>query len=263
MSVVRLDVADGVATVTLAKPAARNAIDIPMAAAWADVVNDAASLDHVGVIVVRAEGPAWCVGGDIGTFSNAGDGMHAYMLELGKPVNALVTALHECDKVTIAAVHGAVGGGALGFMCAHDFVVAAEGTVFALGYSRIATSPDGGNSYFLARDIGYRRALELYLLNERIDATRALQLGIVNRVVPHAELDTAVAGLAAQIAAGPWKAHASAKSLFRRAADSLLARQLDDEVRMFADNTRERDFAEGLAAFLEKREPRFGSVPDV
>jgi 2-(1,2-epoxy-1,2-dihydrophenyl)acetyl-CoA isomerase len=231
-----------------------------MATSWAGAVGEAAARDDVAVIVVRADGPAWCVGGDIGAFSDIGDGMHSYMLELGKPVNALVTALHECDKVTIAAVHGAVGGGGLGFMCAHDLVVAAEGTVFALGYARIGTSPDGGNSYFLARDIGYRRALELYLLNERIDAIRALELGIVNRVVAAASLDGAVSELAARIAAGPRKAHASAKILFQRAAGGLLARQLDDEVRMFADNTREADFAEGLRAFLEKRPPRFSDV---
>ena len=144
MSDVRLDVAGGVARVTLAKTAARNAIDIAMAVNWAAAVGEAAARDDVSVIVVRAEGPAWCVGGDIGAFKELGDGMHAYMLELGKPVNALVTTLHECDKVTIAAVHGAVGGGGLGFMCAHDLVLAAEGTVFALGYARIATSPDGG-----------------------------------------------------------------------------------------------------------------------
>jgi 2-(1,2-epoxy-1,2-dihydrophenyl)acetyl-CoA isomerase len=211
----------------------------------------------VGAILVRAEGPAWCVGGAIDTFA-AEDDMHAYMLELGVPINGLLHVLHECDKLTIAAVHGAVGGGGVGIMLAHDIVLAAEGTVFALGYSRIGTSPDGGNSYFLARDIGYRRALEYYLLNERIDAARALELGMVNRVVAGGELEREAAALAARLAAGPRRAQASAKTLLRRAGDGLLARQLDDEIRFFADNTRERDFAEGLASFLEKREPRFG-----
>jgi 2-(1,2-epoxy-1,2-dihydrophenyl)acetyl-CoA isomerase len=129
----------------------------------------------------------------------------------------------------------------------------------ALGYAAIGTSPDGGNSFFLARDVGYRRALALYLLNERIDARRALELGMVNQVVPADELSQSAFALAARIASGPWKAHASAKTLLRTAGDGLLARQLADEIRMFADNTREADFAEGLAAFLQKRKPQFGS----
>jgi 2-(1,2-epoxy-1,2-dihydrophenyl)acetyl-CoA isomerase len=256
---VRLDVADGVATVTLAKIESLNSIDIPMAAEICARVEEAAARDDVGVILVRADGPAWCVGGAIDAFLDAGDGAHDYLIELGRSINPLVTTLHECPKITIAAVHGAVGGGGVGIMLAHDVVVAAEGTVFALGYSRIATNPDGGSSYFLTRDIGYRRALDLYLTNDRVEASRALDLGMVNRVVPAAELESAATGLAAQIASGPWPAHASAKRLLRQAGDALLARQLDDEIRWFADNTREADFGEGLRAFLEKRAPRFGT----
>jgi 2-(1,2-epoxy-1,2-dihydrophenyl)acetyl-CoA isomerase len=257
---VELNVTDGVATVTLAKVDARNSIDIPMAAEINAKVQEAAARDDVGVILVRADGPAWCVGGAIDAFLEAGDGAHDYLIELGRSINPLVTTLHECPKITIAAVHGAVGGGGVGIMLAHDVVVAAEGTVFALGYSRIATNPDGGNSYFLTRAIGYRRALDLYLTNDRIDAARAQELGMVNRVVPAADLHTDAAALAAQIAAGPWKAQASAKRLLRQAEDGLLARQLDDEIRWFADNTRDPDFTEGLRSFLEKRAPRFGTA---
>jgi 2-(1,2-epoxy-1,2-dihydrophenyl)acetyl-CoA isomerase len=257
---VELEVADGVATVTLAKVDTRNSIDIPMAAETCARVQEAAGRDDVGVILVRADGPAWCVGGAIDVFLDAGSGAHDYLIELGRSINPLVTTLHECPKITIAAVHGAVGGGGLGIMLAHDMAVAAEGTVFALGYSRIATNPDGGNSYFLTRAVGYRRALELYLTNERLDAARALELGMVNRVVPADELQAHAAALAAQIAAGPWKAHASAKRLLRQAGDGLLARQLDDEIRWFADNTVEADFTEGLRAFVEKRAPRFGAA---
>jgi 2-(1,2-epoxy-1,2-dihydrophenyl)acetyl-CoA isomerase len=256
---VKLAVAGGVATVTLAKVKARNSIDIPFSIEICARLLEAAGRDDVGVILVRADGPAWCVGGAIDAFLEVGDGMHAYMLELGKSINTILRTVHECDKITIAAVHGAVGGGGVGIMLAHDIVLAQEGTVFALGYSRIGTSPDGGNSYFLTRDVGYRRALELYLLNERLDATEAHELGMVNRVVAAGELDTAARELATKIAAGPWRAHAAAKTLLRRANDGLLARQLDDEIRLFADNTREQDFNEGLSSFLEKRAPRFGA----
>lgn len=260
---IRTEVDAGVATITLAKVEARNSIDIPMAEAWCAAVQAAAARDDIGVILVRADGPAWCVGGAIDAFTEVGDGMHAYMLELGRSVNGLVSTLHETDKVTIAAVHGAVGGGGVGFMAAHDIVLAQAGTVFALGYSRIGTTPDGGNSYFVTRDVGYRRALELYLLNERLDADQAHALGIINRVIPKGELDEVSSELARRIARGPWTAHAGAKVLLRRAADALLARQLDDEIRYFADNTREADFAEGLAAFLAKRSPSFHGGSDV
>ena len=253
-------VSDGVATITLANVAARNSLDIPFTAEIHAHVEDAARRPDVGAILVRADGPAWCVGGAIDVFRDSGDSVHDYITEIGRFINPLVAALHECEKVTIAAVHGAVGGGGLGLMLAHDIVIAAEGTVMALGYSRIGTSPDAGSSYFLTRDIGYRRALQLYLDNERIDAARARDLGIVNHVVARDDLHDVAAAHAARIAAGPRRAHGTTKRLFRQAYDGLLARQLEDEIRTFADHTRDADFAEGIRSFLEKRPPRFGDV---
>jgi 2-(1,2-epoxy-1,2-dihydrophenyl)acetyl-CoA isomerase len=254
------EVSDGVATITLANVAARNSLDIPFAAEIREHVEQAIGRPDVGAILVRADGPAWCVGGAIDVFRNSGDDVHDYITEIGRSVNPLVAALHECDKVTIAAVHGAVGGAGLGLMLAHDIVIAAEGTIMALGYNRIATNPDAGSSYFLTRDVGYRRALALYLDNERIDAARACELGIVNQVVARDDLHDVAVAHAVRIAAGPRRAHATTKRLFRQAYDGLLARQLEDEIRTFADHTRDADFAEGIGSFLEKRPPRFGDA---
>jgi 2-(1,2-epoxy-1,2-dihydrophenyl)acetyl-CoA isomerase len=259
---VRTDVAAGVATITLANVDARNAIDVPFAHEIRVHVEDAARRDDVGAILIRADGPAWCVGGALDVFRESGDGVHDYITEIGRAFIPLVTTLHECQKITIAAVHGAVGGGGVGLMLAHDVVIAAEGTIMALGYSRIGTNPDGGSSHFLVRDLGYRRALELYLLNERIDAAQALELGMINRLTARDELDAAAGAYAKTVAAGPWHAQGATKRLLRQAQDGLLARQLDDEFRMFADHTREPDFAEGVRSFLEKRAPRFGASAD-
>jgi len=254
------EVNDGVATITLANVEARNAIDVPFAEEIREHVDEAAARDDVGALLVRADGRAWCVGGALDVFSESGDGIHDYITAIGRAFIPLVTTLHECSKITIAAVHGAVGGGGIGLMLAHDIVIAAEGTVMALGYSKIGTNPDGGSSHFLVRDIGYRRALELYVRNERIDAAQALELGMINRVVARDELEAEAAAYAAAVAAGPWRAQGATKRLLRQAQAGLLARQLDDEFRMFADHTREPDFAEGVRAFLEKREPRFGAA---
>ena len=251
---------DGVATITLANVAARNSLDIPFAVEIRAHVEEATRRPDVGAILVRADGPAWCVGGAIDVFRDSGDSVHDYITEIGRSINPMVAALHECDKVTIAAVHGAVGGGGLGLMLAHDVVIAAQGTVIALGYCRIGTNPDAGSSYFLTRDIGYRRGLQLYLDNERIDAARALELGIVNQVVAPDDLEDAPPPTPRASPPGRAAAQAATKRLLRQADDGLLARQLDDEIRSFADNTRDADFAEGIRSFLEKRRPRFGDA---
>src|SRR5258707_196517 len=104
------EVSGGVATITLANVAARNSLDTPFAAEIRAHVEEAAGRADVGAVLVRADGPAWCVGGAIDVFRDSGDRVHDYIVEIGRSVNPLVAALHECDKVTIAAVHGAVGG---------------------------------------------------------------------------------------------------------------------------------------------------------
>ncbi|WP_320671826.1 enoyl-CoA hydratase/isomerase family protein [Patulibacter defluvii] len=257
----QLDVADGVATITLSDPAGVNAIDADLAADLRACVEEAGARRDVGAIVTAARGLSWSVGGAVKTFADLGDGVHDYIREVGEDVNPLVAAIHRSPKITIAAVHGPVAGGGIGLMAAHDVVLADPGTTITIAYRRLGLSPDAGGTYFLARDLGYRRALDLYLSDATLDAEQARAAGIVSRVVAADAVAEEARALALRLAAGPRAAHAATKRLLRQTTDALLERQLEDEIRSLADGAAGADFAEGLRAFLERRAPRFGPAP--
>lgn len=241
---------DGVGVVTLCDPRAVNAIDSSVATALSGALDAVERDPQVKVILLRAEGRAFCVGGDVSAFDAASDALHDEVLRLGPSINALARAMAETPKITLAVAHGAAAGGGLGLLLSADVVVAARSTVFTLGYELLATSPDAGGSWFLPRDIGYRRALAMYLSSERIDAERAFELGMVTHVVDDEEAQTVGRELAARIAAGSFAAHAAAKRLFRQAAATPLARHLEDEITLFADNARRPEFAAAVEAFV-------------
>ena len=253
----RLTVDAGVATITLAAPSGPSRINVRSAREWYEAVRAADADETVRAIVVRADGPVWSAGGDLAEFREHGEEAHDLIREIGAWVNPLALLLHETDKVTVASVHGAVAGGGVGLMAACDLVLAAAGTVLTLGYARLATNPDAGGSWFLPRRIGYRAALELYLTSDRLTAEQALALGLITRVVADAELEAQTTAFARRIAALPAHATAATKRLLRTSADVPLAVQLDAEIRGFADHTRHPDFAEGVAAFLDRRAPRW------
>jgi 2-(1,2-epoxy-1,2-dihydrophenyl)acetyl-CoA isomerase len=252
----RLEVGDGVATVTLSDPGGPNALDLEAVRELAGAIEAAGADPAARVILLRAEGAAFCAGGSIEFFADAGDQLHDRLLDFFEVLNPAVRLLHDTPKITIAAAHGAVAGGGIGLMAAADVVLIARSTVVTLAYEPLAASTDAGVSWFLARDIGYRRALALYLSSERIDAQGALELGLVTYVVDDDELEKRSRALAQRIAAGSPTAHASAKRLLRQAAVTGLGPQLDDEARAFADNARRPEFGAGVAAFLDRRAHR-------
>jgi 2-(1,2-epoxy-1,2-dihydrophenyl)acetyl-CoA isomerase len=254
---VALDVDAGVATIRLTNPAGRNAVDAQMAAELLEAVRLADADPGVRVILTVAEGKAWCAGGDVVAFQQQGEGLHEYIRAVGADVSAIAATLHESDKIAVAGVHGAVVGGGLGLMAAHDVVVAAAGTRISFAYGALGLTPDLGGTYFVVRDIGYRQALDLYLTNRTVEAAEARAIGLVEHVVDDDEIRDAAAETARRLAAGPVAAFGQAKRLMRQAADALLARQLDDEIRTLADATRGAEFREGLAAFAERRPPDF------
>ncbi|MEV4423010.1 enoyl-CoA hydratase-related protein [Patulibacter sp. NPDC049589] len=256
-----LVVADGVATITLRDPGKVNAINARMAGEFRAAVEEANGRDDVGAIVTLAEGKSWCMGGAVGEFVGLGDGVPDFVRLVGEDLNPLVEAIHRSPKVTVAGVHGPIAGAGIGLMAAHDLVIADPRTSISVAYHRLGLTPDAGVSYFMTRDLGYRRALELYLSDETLRADDALAAGLFTRLSAEGDVHAEASALAARHAAGPRSAHATTKRLYRQVGDGLLEEQVADEIRSLAEETRTSDFREGLQAMLERRSPVFGGTP--
>ncbi len=168
-----------------------------------------------------------------------------------------VRTLVRMPKPVVGQLHGAVAGAGMSLAMNLDLAIAAEGTVFTLAYTNLGTSPDGGSTFFLPRLVGRRRAMEIALLSDRFDAARALELGLVNRVVPADQLANEAMALATKLASGPTQAYARTKQLIDQSFENDLATQLEAERANFVASTATADFKEGVAAFVEKRKPTF------
>lgn len=250
-----------VATLTLNRPAALNVLDLAMVEALVPATVEIAADAAIRVLVVRGAGKHFMAGGDIRTFARSLDEAppsrqreFAHLLER---VHTVVETLARMPQPVVARVHGAVAGFGLSLMNACDLAIASDDAYFAGAYRQLAVTPDGGGTWSLPRIVGQRRALEILLLSERFDAAQALELGLVNRVVPAADLDAAVDRIVRTLVDGPREALAGTKRLVRGSFDHTLAEQLRAEAASFAHLTGRDDFVEGVRAFLDKRAPRF------
>jgi 2-(1,2-epoxy-1,2-dihydrophenyl)acetyl-CoA isomerase len=180
--------------------------------------------------------------------------------ELADALNRGILALRSAPKPVIASVHGAVAGAGFSIMLACNLVVAAADTQFSLAYAKIGACPDGGATWLLPRLTGYQRAMELMLLADRVDAVALQQSGVVNRVVPAADLAAETEQLARRLSNGPARAYAETKTLANRALMSELPAHLAAEALAFARCASSADFAEGVSAFTAKRKPLFKGI---
>jgi 2-(1,2-epoxy-1,2-dihydrophenyl)acetyl-CoA isomerase len=253
-----------VCEIVLDRPDVLNAVDRETIAALAAAAAEAAADATVRAVLLRGEGPVFCAGGDIRMFGAVVDLLaeaRAHVLhEIVDALHPLLTTLRQMPKPVVAAVHGAAAGFGLSLVLAADLALAAEDAVFASGYIHLGTSPDGGMTLTLPQTVGLKRAAELMFLGDRFDARRALELGIVNRVVPAAALLDAARALGERFAAGPTRAYAAGKALLQAAVGEPLDRQLRREAESFAACAATEDFVEGVRAFLEKRRPDFSGI---
>ena len=253
-----LHVQERVAFITFNRPDRLNAIDLGMARAFRGTIDGLAARDEVCAVVLRGAGAAFIAGGDITLFSGDRDQAAATIAQLIDHFHAATVGLQRLPAPVIASVHGAAAGGGFSLALAADFRIAAETATFTPAYLRLGTSPDGGGTFFLPRLVGPSKALEMFLLGRSYPASDALRLGIVNQVVPAADLERETAQMAAAIAGGAMPAAAHAKALIAGRDLEALQRHLMAEKQAFLDCVRSPDFEEGVAAFLAKRPPIFG-----
>ena len=252
---------DGIATLVMNRPEARNALSMDMRAALADVLHDIERDESVRCVVLKGAGEHFMAGGDV---KGMGESIKKSPAEIRKEfilrihdLHPIMFAMRRMPKPIIASCQGAAAGAGVSIALACDLVIASEDAFFTLAYCRIGTSPDGSSSFHLPRAVGIKKAMEIALLGDRFDAQTAKDIGMINFVVPTAELEVETNALAQRLAAGPTHVYGNTKALFYRSLESEFEAQLQAEAEYFSDCASRPDFKEGVSAFIEKREAKF------
>jgi 2-(1,2-epoxy-1,2-dihydrophenyl)acetyl-CoA isomerase len=259
MALVNLDVdaSRGIARVTLNRPEVLNAIDVPMARAIRDAIVPLGQRQDLRCIVLAGAGKAFVAGGDVARFADDFDAAADVIDQLLDALHPAIETLANHDAPVLASVRGAVAGAGLSLLAACDLVVAAEDSRFLMAYDRVGAPPDCGGTWFLPRKVGVGNAAELMLLGQVWDGARAVQAGLVNRIVPGAQLDEESGAWAARLAQRPTRALGAYKRLVAQAGHTPLHAHLEAERAAFKRATTSADFREGVSAFLQRREPVF------
>lgn len=255
---VLLDVTGAVATITLNRPEGMNSLTVEAKVALKEAVDAVVGDARVRALVLTGTGRAFCAGQDLrehGALFDAGD--PAPLSTVATHYNPLVTALHELPFPTIAALNGTAAGAGLGIACALDLRIAAAGARFTTAFAGIGLTADSGLSWTLPRLVGHGRATALMLLAEPFTAEQALEMGMVNMVVPAEDVLAVAQELAAKLAAGPTAAYAAIKESMRFSADSTLVEALAEEDVLQTRAGRTEDHANAVRSFLAKEKPVF------
>jgi len=245
---------EGVVTITIDNPARKNAMTTDMLQALLAVVVAVAADPDDRVLVITGAGDAFCSGADVQALADPGA---VHPLVGMRATGDVALALHRLAKPTIAKVAGVAAGMGCNLALSCDLIVAADTARFSEIFSKRGLSLDFGGSWLLPRLVGLHRAKELALFGDLISAKEAADMGLVNRVVPRAELDEFVQGWARRLAAGPPLALSMTKTMLNNSFAVSMEQAVEDEARSQAVNFATADTPEAFAAFFAKREPRF------
>ncbi|MFE9536007.1 enoyl-CoA hydratase/isomerase family protein [Streptomyces sp. NPDC006691] len=256
------EVSDGLATITINRPEAMNAMNTEAKVALREAVRAAASDPAVRAVLLTATGRAFCVGQDLkehvaSLTADREAGTGQTMSTVREHYNPILTALTEMPKPVVAGVNGVAAGAGLGFALAADYRVVADTAAFNTSFAGVALTADSGVSWTLPRLIGQSRAADLLLFPRSVSASEAYEIGLVNKVVPAAELASAAHAVARTLAEGPTVAYGALKASLAYGAGHTLAQTLEKEDELQAKAGASEDHAIAVAAFLAKEKPDY------
>ncbi len=254
---VRLTIAEGIARLTLCRPDAANAIDLPLAEGLRRAAMHCDRDPAVRAVLLAAEGKMFCAGGDLRSMAAMGADFPAGLKELTFHLHAAQAHFLRMRAPLVVAVHGPAAGAGVGLVAAGDLVIAAESASFTMAYTAIGLTPDGGTTALLPRLIGLRRTQELILTNRRLTAAEAEAWGLITRVVADKDLEEAAGEAVRRLAAGPTLAYGAAKRLLAGSYASPPEAQMEEERRAIAAMAASEDGRAGIRAFLDKQPPAF------
>lgn len=246
----------GICRITLNRPDVFNSFNEELSAEFIDALKKAAKDEAIRTVIISGEGKAFCSGqdlkdikGEVGNRSLGDSVLRRY--------NPMIIAIREMPKPVICRLNGVAAGAGASLALACDVIVAADNASLIEVFSNVGLVPDSGSSFFLPHLVGYNKAFELITLASKVTAQEAKDLGIVYKVVPAADLDSAVNELAERYATGPTKAYAITKKMLNKAYNATLNEMLLEEYYGQEMAGRSEDYKEGVTAFVEKRKPNF------
>lgn len=254
---VLLKIDGAIARIVFNRPKVLNALSVAAAEAFYDACQRIATDKTNRVVIIAGEGRAFMAGGDVSAFGGPVEEGRVRIRTIMDPLHDGLELLSRLAQPVIASLHGPVAGAGASIAFATDLAIAADNVVFNLAYSKLGTSPDGSATFSLPRLVGLRKAMEIALMSDNIDVQEALRLGLVNKVVPAADLVAETDKLARRLADGPTFAFGQTKALLRGSLDRSMHDQMAAEGDAFRACMGTDDFAEGVGAFLGKRAATF------
>ena len=254
-SFLKFEITDGIATLCLNRPEVYNALNDELTFEIQDALKQCSKDDQVRVVVLTGEGKAFCSGQDLKASSVVEN--KSFSDSLHKRYNPIIKLMRNMPKPIVCRLNGVAAGAGCSLALACDFIIAAEEATLIEVFINIGLVPDSGSSLFLPRLVGYTKAFELATLGSKLKASEAFDLGILNKVVPLTDLDSATNEIAVHYSKAPTKAIGLIKKMLEKAYTSDISEALDYEAYCQEIAGRSDDYREGVAAFLEKRKPNF------